>query len=231
MDERLLQHLREFDTPTICNAIEDAQGHRSTEGFTRGHTMIAAFPHAKPIVGFAKTATIRASAPSSLDKAAARALRLAYYDYAQSEPRPTLVVIQDLDETPGTGAFWGEVNTAIHKGLGVEGCVTNGSIRDLDMVAPGFQLIAGSIGPSHAFVHLVEIKVPVTIYGMRVNDGDLVHADRHGATVIPRDLIARMPESIDRVIRQEKPILAAARSDGFDVAMLARAMAEADEIH
>ena len=58
---------------------------------------------------------------------------------------PTITVIQDLDPEPGYGAFWGEVNTAVHKGLGVLGCITNGSIRDLDMIATDFQLLAGCV--------------------------------------------------------------------------------------
>ena len=71
-----------------------------------------------------------------------------------SPPQPTITVIQDLDPEPGFGAFWGEVNTAVHKGLGVLGCITNGSIRDLDMIATDFQLLAGMVAPSHAWVHV-----------------------------------------------------------------------------
>ena len=74
--------------------------------------------------------------------------RLDYYDLCRRRrPGPTIVVIEDLDPEPGFGAFWGEVNTAVHKGLGVLGCITNGSIRDLDMIATDFQLLAGMRRP------------------------------------------------------------------------------------
>ena len=93
------------------------------------------------MVGFAKTATIRArdpvSGPSYMQK------RLDYLDYVAAAPRPSIVVIQDKDEPPGYGAFWGEVQTNVHKALGCLGTVTNGSIRDLAAVAEGFQMLAG----------------------------------------------------------------------------------------
>ena len=104
------------------------------------------------MVGFAKTATIRArdpvSGPSNLQK------RLDYLDYVAAAPRPSIVVIQDKDDPPGYGTFWGEVQTNVHKALGCLGTVTNGSIRDLAAVAEGFQMLAGSIAPSHAYVRV-----------------------------------------------------------------------------
>ena len=230
IDQDLFQHLAGFDTPTICNALEEARGSRSLEGFTL-QPLVCAFEDLKPIVGFARTATIRATRQNERTGEAARAHRFGYYEYVCSEPHPTIAVIQDLDERKGTGAFWGEVNTAIHKGLGVLGCVTDGSIRDLDMIAPGFQLLAGSISPSHAFVHCVDFGGDVTVAGMNVRHGDLIHADRHGAAVIPLDLLPKLPDAIDRCMKVERVILEAARSHDFDITMLKRAMAEADELH
>jgi regulator of RNase E activity RraA len=141
------------------------------------------------------------------------------------------VVLQDVDETPGYGAFWGEVNTAVHRALGARGCLTDGSIRDIDQCAEGFQLLAGSVGPSHAWVRIEQIAVPVTVAGMAVRDGDLVHADRHGAVVIPPEAAAAIPDAADRIARREAEILAAARAPGFDVDALAAAMGRAKDIH
>ena len=101
-------------------------------------------------------------------------------------------MIQDLDDIVGFGAFWGEVQTNIHKALGCLGTITNGSIRDIPQVAPGFQMLAGSIAPSHAFVHVVDFGTNVNIHGMAVKSGDLIHADRHGAVVVPLNTIDGM---------------------------------------
>lgn len=230
LDERILGHLAAFDTPTICNALELVAPDRRTSGFS-STPFVCALPQRKPIVGFARTATIRAARRSALPADEAKALRLAYYRYVAEGPRPSLVVIQDLDPEPGFGAFWGEVNTAIHQGLGLAGCITNGSIRDLDVIAPEFQLLAGKVGPSHAWVHLEAIDVAVEVHGMTVTPGDLVHADRHGAVVIPGQVIAALPEAIELLTRREAAILKAARGPDFSVDVLAAAMAEAEEIH
>ena len=143
----------------------------------------------------------------------------------------SIAVLQDIDPEPGYGAFWGEVNTAIHKGLGCLGTVTNGSFRDLDACAPGFQLLGGKVGPSHAWVHLDAIACEVNVFGMAVRPNDIVHADRHGAVVVPAECVKKLPAAIDLLTRREAVILQAARAPGFDAKVLARAMADSAEIH
>ena len=89
----------------------------------------------------------------------------------------------------------------------------------------------GKVGPSHAHVHIVDFGGQVNVAGMTVNDGDVVHADRHGAVVVPREAVAKLPEAVDLLTRREAVILDAARSSGFDVDVLKRAMAHSAEIH
>ncbi|MFO1047412.1 MAG: RraA family protein [Geminicoccaceae bacterium] len=230
MSVDLLASLRAFDTPTICNALEIVAPARRASGFT-SKPFVCAFPSLSPIVGYARTATIRAREKPVASAADMRATRLRYYDYIASAPAPAMVVIEDRDPEPGFGAFWGEVNTTIHKGLGLLGCITNGSIRDLDMIATDFQLLAGCVAPSHAWVHVEEIDVEVQVHGMTVRPGDLIHADKHGAVVVPGDAVADVLLAVDLVTRREAPILGVARQADFTIDKLKAAMAEADEIH
>jgi regulator of RNase E activity RraA len=199
-------------------------------GYSRS-PIVCANPSLPPIVGYARTAKIRGTEPSRLSKPAQKDLRIAYYQYAAAGPGPNIVVLEDTDDPPGIGAFWGEVNTAIHKGLGVVGCLTNGSFRDLDVLAPGFQIVGGSIMPSHAFVHVEAIDVPVSVFGLGIRPGDLLHADRHGAVVIDAEIVDRIAHGIDLTTRKEAPILKAARAAGFGIAALLKAWGEADDIH
>ena len=111
--------------------------------------------------------------------------------------------------------MWGEVNSTVHRGLGVLGCVTNGSVRDLTVLAKGFPILAGKVGPSHAWVHVEGSGLPVDTFGLTVVHGDLIHADRHGAVVIPHELAAKLPAAIDLLARKEKVILDAARKQGL----------------
>jgi regulator of RNase E activity RraA len=140
--------------------------------------------------------------------------RLDYLDYIASEPRPSIAVIEDLDDEVGYGAFWGEVQSNIHKALGCLGVVTNGSIRDIPMIAPGFQMLAGSYSPSHAWTHVEDFGVPVTVHGMKVNSGDLIHADQHGAIVVPLDILDKLPAALADINAREARIIKAAKEVG-----------------
>jgi regulator of RNase E activity RraA len=221
--------LRRSDTPTVCNALEHVMGGRTAEGFTK-YQVVCADPALPPVVGFARTAKIRASSPSRWPPAEVRALRMAYYEYVASGLGPNVVVIEDTDWPHAIGGFWGEMQVAQHKGLGIAGTVTNGVLRDLGMLDPGYQVIAGSIGPSHAFVHVTDIDVPVAIFGMTVKPDDLIHADRHGAVVVPAYCFGTIADALDLVVRKEQPILKAARTPGFTVEKLKAAWLEAEEI-
>jgi regulator of RNase E activity RraA len=226
----LRDKLSQYDTPTVCNAIEVVAPERKGNGFTT-EQLVCARPELGAMVGIARTAMIRATNPTDVPADKMKERRLAYYTYVAAKDAPTITVIQDLDPNPGFGAFWGEVNSNIHMGLGCVGCVTNGSFRDLDELADGFQILGGKVGPSHAYIHLVDFNVQVNIYGMTVSDGDLIHADKHGAVAIPPAIASNLPDAIDLVIKREAPILAACRAPDFDIEKLNQAMADAAEIH
>jgi len=216
-----LRALVAYDTPTVCNALELVAPERRGHGFTTS-PLVCPDPAREPMVGFARTATIRAAQPSGRSREDDTAARLAYYAHIAAEPQPTITVIEDIDPCPGYGAWWGEVHTSVHRGLGSVGVVTNGSIRDLDEIAEGFGLLAGSVGPSHAHVHVVDIAVPVNVAGMRVLSGDIVHADRHGAVVVPADAVAAIPDAVDKIVAAESILIEASKRPGFDYATLER---------
>ena len=98
----------------------------------------------------------------------------------------------------------------------MSGALTNGVMRDLGDMAPDFPVLAGSIGPSHGFVHVKEIGTAVSVFSLTIRDGDLVHADRHGAVVIPDDVVDRLAAAIHKMQETEQLILGPARQDRFD---------------
>jgi regulator of RNase E activity RraA len=230
LTEAALAELREFDTPTICNALEVVTPERRALGFTTD-TLICPFPHMPPMVGYARTALIRSALPQGLSGAEQRQARLEYYRYVADGSVPKISVIQDVDSRVGFGCFWGEVQTAVHKGLGCLGLVTNGGVRDLDAIAPDFQVLCGKATPSHAHVHSIAFGGTVDVFGMIVRSDDLIHADRHGAVVIPAEAAREVAGAARLCARREEPILKVARSPGFSIEVLERAMAEAAEIH
>ncbi len=222
LEPGLLTLLQRIDTPSVCNAIEVAQGKRGFAAFTR-QTMLSSDPEAPAIVGYANTAKIAGLEPPEEPPEVIKKRRLDYFHHMAGGAQPSLAVIEDVDYPHCISAWWGEVHTTVHKGLGLKGAVTNGVMRDLGDLASDFPVIAGSIGPSHGFVHVRELGTPVTIFGLTVNQGDLVHADRHGALVIPPEVLPTLEQSINSMFDAEKIILEPARKPGFNVAALEEA--------
>ena len=158
----------------MCNAIEVAQGKRGFSAFT-GATVHASAPESPALVGFARTAKISATEPPSEPPETIRARRMDYYRHMATGALPAIAVVEDLDPNP-VGAFWGEINATVHKAFGLSGALTNGVMRDLGDIPVDFLVLAGSVGPSHAFVHVREVATPATVFGLTVCDGDLLHA-------------------------------------------------------
>lgn len=223
MNDELLDLLSRVDTPTVCNAIEVVQGKRGFDRFTRG-TMVCTEP-GRAVVGYAVTAQIAALAPPTEQPDVIRARRMSYYKAMHDAPKPSVAVVEDLDFPNCIGAYWGEINTTVHKGLGLSGALTNGVVRDLGDLPQGFPVIAGSVGPSHGFVHVRSIGQPVRVLGLEVRQGDLIHADRHGAVVVPPEVIDGLAKAIAKLQATERLVLDPARKPDFDFAAFEAAWA------
>ena len=226
-----LKVLTQWDTPTICNALELTNPERRAYGFTR-RPAVAPFPEMKPVIAFARTALIRSREPNALDRESATKMRIGYYEHIAEQPMPSIAVLQDVDAPDtGFGAFWGEVQTHVHAGLGCAGVITDGSVRDIDAMAPNFMVLAGSIMPSHAHVHLVEFGGTVSVFGMLVSPNDIIHCDRHGAVIVPYESVAKIPAAVELLTRREAVVIGASKRPGFSIEDLRRAFAEQSEIH
>jgi regulator of RNase E activity RraA len=209
LDPALLDELRSFTTPSVANGIETFEVRGRHEGFMDA-SVRCMFPELGPLVGYAATATMRAAQPGESND---RALWAAVH----TSPKPCVVVVQDLDEPCGTGSLWGEVNANIHQAFGAAGVVTNGCVRDLDeMRALRFHAFAGSVGVSHAHVHVVEAGVPVRVGRLEVRPGDLIHADQHGVATIPLDIAEALPAAIRELEAAERRVIGMFRAPDFD---------------
>jgi 4-hydroxy-4-methyl-2-oxoglutarate aldolase len=208
-----LEAFKRYNTPTIANAIEVFNLRGRHLGFLP-HQIRCLFPDLGPIVGYAVTSVTRADPPT----AKGPDLNADYLRYVASQPGPKIAVGQDLDNPPGLGAQFGEVNATIHKKLGCIGHITDGCPRDLDEVhAMGFQLFGLNPCVSHAYVRLVDFGKPVKLAGVEVMPGELIHADKHGVCLIPTDCAHKLLDACAEVEALERPLLEHCRSESFDL--------------
>ena len=227
-----LDILTTVDTPTISNALDMYRGDRSAEGFTK-FPVVCSNKNLKPIIGVAKTAKIKASIKSSLTSSELNNIRINYYEYMSKRKDTSfknICVIEDLDWPNPIGAFWGEVNVSLHKGLKLNGTLTNGLLRDLGDIDKDYMVLASAIGPSHAYVHVVEFNTEVNLLGLKIKPNDIIHADRHGAVIIPRDALKILPKAIQFMKDKEEIVIKASKEKDFNFEKLKIAWQKANSM-
>jgi 4-hydroxy-4-methyl-2-oxoglutarate aldolase len=179
-----LLELKRWNTPTIYNGWEQITSHDiSRDGFNL-EPVTDFMPQMGVMVGYAVTVVIEPGNPKHSEKKSNP--WASYREYFASLPGPKIVVVQDLDKPIIYGAFWGEVNSNIHKALGCVGTITDGGIRDTDeMNNAGFKALARGVCVGHAWSTPVRWNCEVEVFGRKVLPGQLIHADKHGFLVIP----------------------------------------------
>lgn len=211
----VIEELTRFDSCAVSNAIETFEVRLRNEGFTDGR-LRCMFDDLPTVCGHAVTARIRCSTPPPVGHTYAD--RTDWWAYILTVPPPRIVVVQDLDDRPGLGAFVGEVHATILRALSCVAYVTNGAVRDLaDVRRTGLQMFAGCAVPSHAFVHIVDFGSPVEVAGLPIASGDLLLGDRHGLVSVPLDIAPALPAVIADMHARERIVTDFCHSDRFSV--------------
>jgi 4-hydroxy-4-methyl-2-oxoglutarate aldolase len=213
-----IDELRRLDSCAVSNAIETFGVRLRNEGFTDS-SIRCMFEDLPPVVGHAVTARIRCSTPPPVGHTYSD--RTDWWNYILTIPAPRMVVVQDVDDRPGLGAFAGEVHANILRALGCVGYLTNGAVRDLPAVRQaGLQAFAGGTSPSHAFVHVVDFGNSVRVAGLQISSGELLFGDRHGVVSIPREVASLVPPVVADMREKERSVLECCRSPDFSVERL-----------
>ena len=207
--------LRHLDTCTVSNAIETFQVRLRNTGFTDARIRCM-FEDMPPMVGYAATARMRSVDPPIAGPTYHE--RTDWWRSILEVPAPRIVVLEDIDERPGRGAFLGDMHAAMLRALGCVGYVTNGAVRELPRVRKsGLQLFAGNLAVSHAYAHIFDLGATVQVGGLEINTGSLLHGDRHGLLTVPVEVAAEIPKVAARLEKHEQVVIDYCRSDEFSV--------------
>ena len=201
-----LDAIRQFDTCTISDAIEQFSVRLRNEGFTRPG--LRCFTQTEPhVLGYAATFRVRSSDPPVTGGAFLD--RTDWWEEIERLPTPRVAVIRDLEPIP-SGSSVGEIHAAVLKGLGCEGVITNGAVRDLPALKRlGFPMFAQYVAVSHSYMHVIDYGAPVEILGLEIHSGDLIHADCHGAVVIPLEIAGAVAKVAAQIRSKEARIVQA----------------------
>ncbi len=176
-------------------------------------------PGLPPMVGYAATGRIRTSDAPTAQYCYHE--RMDWWEYLSTLPKPSVIVLEDLDPRPGCGALFGEIHAHIGRAMGCIGYVTNGSVRDLPGIArTGFHLFAGGVSASHSYAHVVDFGGPVVVGGLTVRPGDLLHGDLHGVVSVPAENAGEIPAIASKLLAQEAELIHLCQPGDFSLKKL-----------
>jgi regulator of RNase E activity RraA len=221
-----LEQLRCIGTCVVASTIELFDVRLQNAGFTTS-AIRCMFPERPPIAGYAATARMRSAQPPMEGRSYYR--RTDWWNHILTIPAPRVVVIEDVDNPPGIGAFVGEVNANILMALGCTALITNGAVRDLRRVqATDFQMFAGNVSVSHAYAHIFDFGGEVQMAGLKIKPGALLHGDRHGVLTVPMEIASKIPEKAHQITKRRQHLIGMCRSENFSIDELRRAIDETD---
>jgi len=224
-----LDELRQLSTCVTASAIETFGVRMCNTGFADSR-IGCVFKGASPVVGYAATARIRSANPPMERRGYFYYDRADWWNHILMIPAPRIVVIEDLDERPGLGAFVGAVHANILQALGCVALVTNGSVRDVAEIRPtGFQLFASNVAVSHAYAHVFDFGGKVRVGGLNVAPGELIQGDVHGVQTIPLEVAGKVPAAAREILKRRKRLMELCRSDDFSVEKLQEVMKQEEK--
>lgn len=204
--------LRRWNTPTIYNGWEQITLQNPGQDAFNLEETVDFMPQMGAMVGRAITVVCEPGNP--VHKKQNSGAWSEYRRYVASVEGPKIVIVQDLDKPRTLGAFWGEVNSSVHRSFGCIGTITDGAIRDVDeMTHAGFKALARRMCVGHAYSCPVRWNCKVEIFGRRVEPGQLIHADKHGFMVIRAEDEARLLEASRYLDSQECQTLISSARD------------------
>jgi 4-hydroxy-4-methyl-2-oxoglutarate aldolase len=208
-----IDFLRSVDSPTIANAIETFKVRDRTEGFIGGGIQ-SVFPHTWPMVGYGLTVTMT----NEPGEVADRDSYWRMWETLAEMPKPSVLAFQDVSGKPTRCAFAGEVMATLAHRLGAVGMVTDGGFRDLNEVhALGMHYFAPYAVVSHGNFRIVDICVPITLDGQRVETGDILHGDINGIVIVPPTVVPGLPDAVNVIRDRERRLIDFIKSDRFNL--------------
>jgi 4-hydroxy-4-methyl-2-oxoglutarate aldolase len=206
-----IEYLMTIDSPTIANAIETFKVRDRSEGFIGGGIQ-SVFPNPEPMVGYALTVTMTNEPGEVADREGYWRM----WETLAEMPKPSVLAIQDLSGKPSRCAYAGEVMATLAQRLGAVGMVTDGGFRDLNEVQMlGMHYFAPYAVVSHGNFRIVEIDVPITLDGQRIETGDILHGDINGIVIVPPAVVSGLPDVVNAIRDRERRLIDFIKSDRF----------------
>ena len=217
-EKEILEQLCEIDTPSITNVVATYPNNPLclglynpwTENWYTDESLRCMYPELGPRAGYAVTCVF--GMPDENFK------RLSFIDVVEAlgaSPQPTILAMEQRfpPEFAAKVGLAGEIMTTAMQAVGCIGVVSNGPSRDIDAIRPlGFQYLLSGVSAGHGDFAVQAVNVPVSIAGMDVAPGEIVHMDENGACKFPANQLENVLTNVRALLADEDKRLAQMRS-------------------
>jgi 4-hydroxy-4-methyl-2-oxoglutarate aldolase len=220
-EKEIIEKLEQVDTPTISNVV--ATYPRSDNcmklydawygSWYTDQTIKCIYPDLGPRVGYVCTVVFCEKSEKYTGMN-----RWVLPEHIDASKKPVVLVAEQQfpPELAHRVGLFGEIMTTQYKALGVIGVITNGPMRDIDAIKPmNFQYYATGVTPGHGDFIVKAVNVPVTVGGMTVMPGDMVHMDQHGAVKFPASKLMEVLDRAKELLEVESTRIKIYKDPGF----------------
>ena len=214
-EKELLSKLKEYDTPSVTNVVATYPENPLclgcynpwTQNWYTDQSIRCMYPELGPLVGYAVTCVFGMNDPNYS--------RLTFKDVIDvlgQSKKPTILIIKQKfpPEIAGKVGLSGEIMTIALKSIGCVGVISDGPSRDIDAIRKmKFQYMLTGVTAGHGSMAVHAINTPVSVGGMDIASGDIVHMDENGACKFPANKLEDVVNNLEELIREEKAIISA----------------------
>ena len=216
LSPQLIKALRQHDSATIANAIEHFEVRDPTTGYANNELTCQMPEIATPMVGYAITVTADTTTPG--DTRTSRVDDLV--EAIDAAPKPSVLAVQHVGHDRKRCCFFGDMFCTIAQKLGCVGFVTDGNGRDRSAIrqrTPDFHVFSTGWVVSHGYGVYLDFNVTVSICGLTISPGDLLHGDESGLVSVPIDIAPDVVKRAETVSEEEAEYFDFLESDRFNM--------------
>jgi regulator of RNase E activity RraA len=212
-ENQLLEEIKKYDTPSVTNIIATYPKNPLclglynpwTQNWYTDQSIHCMFPELGRTVGYAVTCVFGLP-----DQGYSRLKFTDVIDAVSQSKKPAILVAKHIfpPEIAGKVGLFGAIMTTALKSIGCIGVISDGPSRDIeDIRTMSFQYMLTGLAAGHGEFSVHAVNTAVSVAGMDVIPGEIIHMDENGACKFPADKLEAVVNNLKILIKEEEELI------------------------